>query len=143
VNPSPKKTPKPTRSSKPRPQQALIAFIHRVDQSLCELDEALKQLEQEPLGAEEISIIANEINTMAKGREALAAGLRTDIYNKYKTIVMKHRGTAVVNVINHTCQGCYVQLPTGLITKIQAQDQISFCPSCNRILVTEENAGSD
>lgn len=127
----------PTPVKTARKQQKVLARLHRVDQLIQELDRALKVLEREPLDEQDVLFIASEINTLAKGRDTLASELKTDIYRKYKTILLRHRETAVVNVVNHTCQGCHVQLPTGFLTKLQFQDQIHFCPNCGRILVPE------
>jgi len=120
-----------------RPQQHLLAFLHRVDQLLAELEEALKTLEDEPLEEEDLQFIAEEINTLTKGRENLASEVRADVYRKYKSILMKHKETAVVSVVDNTCTGCHVQIPTSLTTKMRAEDKIYFCPSCGRILVIE------
>ena len=121
-----------------RPQQRLVAFLHRVDQLLSELEEALKTLEDEPLEEEEIQFIADEINTLIKGRDNLASEVRADVYRKYKSILMKHKETAVVSVIDNTCTGCHLQIPTSLTTKMRSENIIHFCPSCGRILVIED-----
>ena len=120
-----------------RPQQRLLAFLNRVDQLLAELEDALTKLEDEPL-EEDLQFIAEEINTLTKGRENLASEVRTDVYRKYKSILMKHKETAVVSVIDNTCTGCHVQIPTSLTTKMRSEDKIYFCPSCGRILVIED-----
>jgi len=120
-----------------RPQQRLLAFLHRVDQLLAELEDALTTLEDEPLEEEDLRFIAEEINTLTKGRDNLASEVRADVYRKYKSILMKHKETAVVSVVDNTCTGCHVQIPTSLTTKMRSEDRIYFCPSCGRILVME------
>jgi uncharacterized protein len=58
------------------------------------------------------------------------------ILGKYEEIKTKRNGIAVVKVIRGNCGGCFINLPQGLLRKVQER-QIEFCSSCGRILYVD------
>ena len=57
--------------------------------------------------------------------------LDTPIRNRYKRLAGS-RGRFIVPVINGTCFGCFVTIPTALSS--ERNEELRFCDSCGRFL---------
>jgi hypothetical protein len=67
------------------------------------------------------------------GRDAIVAQLEKTLVRRYERIREK-RGTAVVEVVDETCQGCQLRLPAQQANELRRSEEIHQCPQCNRIL---------
>ncbi len=77
------------------------------------LDEALAQLE------EKIAEMEGALDPRVRSRYQRLAGKRT---------------RTVVPVINGTCYGCFVSVPTALASNADRNEELRFCDSCGRFL---------
>lgn len=77
--------------------------------------------------------LQSQRRTVLVGRDELAAKLEKALVRRYERIREK-RGTAVVEVIDGTCQGCQMQLPAQQVIELQRGEDIQQCPQCVRIL---------
>ncbi len=93
--------------------------------SVIEEDEKQARARLEELGAQRQQVLA--------GRDEVVASLDKVLVRRYERIREK-RGTAVVEVVDGTCQGCQVQLPPQQFIELQRADEIQQCPQCVRIL---------
>ncbi len=88
--------------------------------------------------AREVKKAVTKINTrkktVLKKRKALAPELQSNIMKRYDMLREKRNGTAVVQAINGVCQGCFMTIPPQQANEIRKGDQLSFCPTCQRIL---------
>lgn len=64
--------------------------------------------------------------------QEIEAELPENLRRRYKQI--EGRGRAVVPVINGTCYGCFMSIPTAVVNDIQRNDAIRACDHCGRIL---------
>jgi uncharacterized protein len=77
------------------------------------LEDALAQLE------EKINEMEGALDPRVRSRYQRLAGKRT---------------RAVVPVINGTCYGCFVSVPTALASDADRNEELRFCDSCGRFL---------
>lgn len=59
--------------------------------------------------------------------------LEPAVRSRYERIA-KGRGRAVVPVINGTCYGCFVSIPTAMTAEMIHNDEIRSCDNCGRFL---------
>ena len=60
-----------------------------------------------------------------------------DIFSKVKS--GQANGIAVVSVKNAVCQGCHMNIPPQMYNELQRSDDLKNCPSCQRIIYSENN----
>ncbi len=79
------------------------------------------------------------LNTLNAERDEIAVQIDRDYLKKYQTI-KKARGAALAEVENGSCTGCHMVLPPQLNIRILKQEELIFCPNCQRFLfVRPEN----
>ncbi len=107
-----------------------------------ELAELLQKTRAELVSAEKQ--IAGQVEDLKESlarhraeRDAVAAGIDEALRQRYEMIFNRRGGIAVVPVKSGTCQGCRMKIPPQLHNQIQREDQIYFCPNCQRILYCE------
>ncbi|MGV8078857.1 MAG: zinc ribbon domain-containing protein [Syntrophales bacterium] len=93
--------------------------------------------------AEELSLADEELRTTKEKSEALREKVPPDILRKYDNIRNVNAGVAVIGVWKEVCQGCRMNLPPQLYNEIQREEEIRFCPNCNRILYWDDQSSED
>ena len=74
-----------------------------------------------------------------KVREKFVRELDGEILSKYNLIRSRRNGIAIVEINSNTCGGCFMNLPPQLIIEIRKKNKIIQCPSCQRILIWNED----
>lgn len=97
--------------------------------SLQELDIMKKEKKEE----EEAGFEFETLKKLEEARSSIVSQLKDHIYRKYVRL-NKRYGNAIVPVVNNTCQGCYLVLPTQMISDDEKNQSVVTCPSCGRIL---------
>ncbi|MQK95672.1 hypothetical protein, partial [Escherichia coli] len=65
------------------------------------------ELEQKKTELEnKIEELHQEIERLKNFRKETALNIPSSLYDEYRELMKKHKGTAVVQVINSVCQGC-------------------------------------
>lgn len=112
--------------------EALTAAAGAAEQLLTELQATATQK------ADELRARAEEVRAAVvrerAARDHMAADLDANLRRKYEQIFERRGGTAVVEVRNGTCQGCYMNLPPQLFNELQRTRDVRLCPNCHRIL---------
>ncbi len=105
-------------------QLDLLVALQDIDLMLKELDD-VKQLgfEVRTEGAE----------ALQKAREELTQKIGKPLLGKYERLRARYK-RAIVPVKGDTCLGCFMRLPTYLITHKDKHNQIITCEGCGRIL---------
>ena len=88
----------------------------------------LKEVEQ--LGFE---MKSESSETLEKARSEMVEKIGKPLLGKYERLRNRYR-RAIVPVKEDTCLGCFMKLPTYLITHMQRDQQVISCESCGRIL---------
>jgi predicted nucleic acid-binding Zn-ribbon protein len=65
--------------------------------------------------------------------EEMEASLDPQVRSRYARLAGK-RPRVVVPVINGTCYGCFVSVPTALSSDADRNEEIRYCESCGRFL---------
>jgi predicted nucleic acid-binding Zn-ribbon protein len=86
-----------------------------------------------------------EIEGFIKDFEAKRSAAEKEIDSKimvpYNRILKGKESLALVKVENHSCQGCYMEVPPQIINEIKMNDKLIFCEMCARILyIPDESA---
>jgi len=79
--------------------------------------------------------LAQQIASFDDERQQLVARLDTDLYAVYQRTADRCGGLAVVNVVDGSCEGCYLRVRPQLISEIRRQESIVTCPHCLRLLL--------
>ncbi len=91
--------------------------------------------------AEETEKVRVNIESINKGkktkdnhRKKQAALIKKNLLRKYNTLRERRNGTAVVNVLDGVCQGCFMAIPPQKYNMLLKGDQMFDCPTCQRIM---------
>jgi uncharacterized protein len=91
--------------------------------------------EKERLHAERSRALAADLERLTAGRSRLASELDETLRKRYQLIFERKDGLAVVEVRREgDCGGCRMRVSPQLITQIHRNEDVVFCPSCQRIL---------
>ncbi len=72
---------------------------------------------------------------LKKQRESSAAALPVKEIERYEQMRQRKAGIAVAAVVQQCiCSACHVKIPTGVMSNARVQSDMTFCPSCGRIL---------
>lgn len=104
-------------------QQQLAATKKLVDEELKELAERAKAIE-----ARLVELKAERAN--------LAAPIETETLGLYDRL-MKNKGDAVAIMEAGVCKGCHVKVVSGTLQSLKANEKITQCEQCGRILYQE------
>jgi predicted nucleic acid-binding Zn-ribbon protein len=96
--------------------------------------EALWQAEQEELLADKARAEA-EAARLLEEREKRAAGMEKGALGLYEKLRSLKQGRGVSRVERGACQGCRISLPTHIVQRVRAGNELVQCTSCERILV--------
>ena len=104
-----------------------------------ELEQGVAQIQREH--TEESALVNEEVAKLneriagLQGKRAKAASEVDDkLREEYERIAAKKGSSALAAVVGHTCQGCFMQIPTHLDHTLQGGKTLVHCPNCNRIL---------
>lgn len=102
-------------------QQVLKEAQAVVDAEVGQLDDREKNLQK-------------ELGELQANRGELAAAVDESALNRYERI-MKTRGDNVIVGIEHgVCGGCHMKIPAQVIVHCRAQQELTTCTNCGRIL---------
>jgi len=87
-----------------------------------ELEQKIKETEQ-------------ETQQYQRQREELVKNIRKPILHQYERIRRGLGSTAVVEISNYACGGCFSSIPPQKVVEIKTMSQLIMCESCGRILV--------
>lgn len=68
--------------------------------------------------------------------------LPVPVRKRYKLLLDRRGGVAVVEARNGACQGCNMHLPPQLFNSLFLVEEIQSCPHCNRLLYVEQEPAS-
>jgi len=81
----------------------------------------------------ELDVIEKTIHDFKEARDKLLNFVSDNLRSTYNTLIEKRGGTAVVNLKNGVCLGCFMNIPPQLFIEATKNRQLILCPSCNRI----------
>ena len=112
--------------------ETLTATATEAEQCLSDLEAALAvKISERRAG---MGQLLEDVARERQVRDRMASALDVSLRQKYEQIFERRGGTAVVEVRNGTCQGCYMNLPPQLFNELQRTRDVRMCPNCHRIL---------
>ncbi len=123
-------------------EEILLQTMYEIDEYKKKIENIKKEtsskkseLEQKKTELEsKIEGLHQEIERLKNLRKEIAINIPSSLYDEYRELMKKHKGTAVVQVINSVCQGCFLHIPPQLYVEIKLNQSIKYCPQCGRIL---------
>jgi predicted nucleic acid-binding Zn-ribbon protein len=121
----------------------LSSAAAEIQKRLDDLEETLATREQDAKGG--LDAFAKQQTELEERRAALGARRSEEakkvdptLLGKYENIKRKRAGIAVVPVVSGTCKGCNMNIPPQLANVLRRADSVELCPSCNRIIYSQE-----
>jgi hypothetical protein len=101
------------------------------------VQEEKKFLGEKSKAEQEIKELDDKMKVLESKRQQKAKEISPRILSQYERILKGKDGLAIVPVVNHSCGGCYMNVPPQLVNEIKKHEELVCCESCARILYTE------
>jgi predicted nucleic acid-binding Zn-ribbon protein len=98
------------------------------------------ELMQARLGDEHKKLVAEQsaysikLEQLAEERGATVATIENERLHIYENLRQQKRGVAVTEVSDNSCGSCGATITSALLQNARSQRQLSYCPTCGRIL---------
>ncbi len=102
-------------------------------ESRMEQIQARLQQEHQKLIQERMELV-KVLETLRAERDAAVGSIRAGLVAKYDSLRQEHRGVAVAEVKDNACAACGTTLTAALQQSARHADELTYCPSCGRIL---------
>jgi len=108
------------------------------EKALAEAEAAAKAAKQQ-IEAERAATAGQQTALRAE-RDAAAAAVPEELYERYRVYAPRHHGVAVATVDGEACSGCRVHLRPYVVQRLRRPeyDDLVECESCGRMLYFEE-----
>lgn len=83
---------------------------------------------------EEREVLAKEVENLVAERQAAVGPVAAKMLEQYESLRRQRRGLAVAEVAENACSACGTTLTAALQQNARHADQLTYCPSCGRIL---------
>lgn len=91
----------------------------------------------------ELEEVKNSYEPKKELKEKTLQTLDPEIVPLYHKIFDKNNGEILAVAKNEVCTGCYMNVPAQMFNEILTYTKIIQCPSCQKILYTEEESDSE
>jgi hypothetical protein len=129
-------------------EEEIIEIMVKVEDLKKDFESTSKLLKEKEKVAEaekkkllsEMDSIDKTIVDLKQQRDNLLSVVDKTLRETYSMLISRRGGTAVVNVKNGVCLGCFMNIPPQLFIEVTKNSRLILCPSCNRIFYfTEES----
>jgi len=80
-----------------------------------------------------VKVLQQNLATVEAERAELAKGVNEDLLKIYNRL-FANKGEAVVPLVHEVCSGCHMKLTTQTALRVKAEQSITHCEQCGRIL---------
>lgn len=130
------------KESNDRVEEEIIVLMEQLDKMGVDLNRREEQFDRNQQAnqlkkdtiIQELQGFEKEIEEKRKMGESLIKRCEKDILSRYRKVIAKGNGLAVVAVVDGICQGCYINIPPQLSNEVLRQSTLITCPYCQRIL---------
>jgi predicted nucleic acid-binding Zn-ribbon protein len=127
-------------------EDEILALMEEIDNAKKEIakekeilfQEEIKIKEQEKQVSLELEEIERKLKEFDAQRQTITPQVNADALKKYDKILLSKGGLAIAQVVNGSCQGCYMHLPPQMINEIRIKEKFILCENCNRFLYTND-----
>jgi len=78
--------------------------------------------------------LKKELAELSSNRQTLAGAVDESILNRYERIMNTRGDNVVVDIARGICGGCHMKIPPQVVMSCRAQQEITTCTNCGRIL---------
>lgn len=78
--------------------------------------------------------LQKDLTELSSNRDSLSAGVDGTVLNRYERIMNTRGDNVIVDIEHGVCGGCHMKIPAQLIVSCRAQQEITTCTNCGRIL---------
>ncbi len=129
-------------------EEEIILLLERVEELRKDYEAATSQIKKREKEVEaerkelekELGSLDSIVADLKKERDNLLKLLSGEAKARYKVLMERRGGLAVVNVKNGVCLGCFMNIPPQLFNEVTRNARLITCPSCNRIFYYVEEA---
>lgn len=126
-------------------KRKLVELMHEIEAAKKDIEETLIAMSRAKKAFDKLKAAhAKELEAgkgkLTEGREKVqqaALQVDEDLLAKYRRI-KQHRSNPVAHLKNKRCQGCNMEVPSGVLQDLQKGDRIVTCENCGRILLVAE-----
>ncbi len=128
-------------------KRKLVDIMHRIEKSEVEIKETLVKMSNakkqfdllKEAHAKEIDAGKEDLEKLRANVEQASKGIEPALIARYKAI-KQHRPNPMAKLVGDRCEGCKMQLPSGVLQNLKTEGNIVECENCGRILYVEEEA---
>lgn len=105
------------------------ALQAEIDKDLVVFAEFSANVEKEAAAAEK------RLGSLQDRRKArMSSKVPPEALALYTRLLSAREGVAIAHLDGRTCQGCYMEIPTNMVVRVNRGVELVQCPSCDRIL---------
>ena len=78
-----------------------------------------------------------KLDEYLKQQQEIGKRLSPELMTRFQKVSKMNNGSAVIQVKNGTCMGCFMSIPPQLFIEVQRGNSLISCPQCSRILFHE------
>jgi len=129
-------------------EEDILKLMEEIDTASVKVKEEKAKFEEESKQSNaDIKIVEDRIKEI----ESSIAGLKTNrnelvplldqkILKNYERILESKAGLALAEIVNDSCSGCYMLLPSQVINEVKMKDKVVHCESCRRMLFIKDES---
>lgn len=119
----------------------LISSETDITETLVKMSRAKKSFDElKLLHSQELAAGKGDLELKQQQVHAAARNVPADLLNQYRKI-KQHRANPVAHLVNKRCQGCNMEVPSGVLQEIRNGDHVVVCENCGRILLSVDEEG--
>ncbi|MEG2202810.1 MAG: C4-type zinc ribbon domain-containing protein [Christensenellaceae bacterium] len=127
-------------------KRKVVEVIHRIEKSETEIKETLVKMSNAKKAfdqlkeAHSIELEAGkaDLEKLRLNVQKAAQNVDETLMQRYKAI-KQHRANPIAKLNNDRCEGCNMQLPSGVLQNLKIEGNIVECENCGRILYVTED----
>lgn len=126
-------------------KRKVVDIMHRLEKSETEIKETLVKMSNakkqfdalKEQHAKEIDAGKGDLEKLRASVQKAAKGIDPALMDRYKAI-KQHRPNPIAKLVGDRCEGCKMQLPSGVLQNLKIEGNIVECENCGRILYVVE-----
>jgi len=79
------------------------------------------------------------LEVIMRERDEIADKIDKIVLGRYEKTREHNRGSAIALIENGVCQGCFVNIPPQLVSKVVVGETVERCPNCARFLYVKDS----
>lgn len=126
-------------------KRKVVEVMHRLEKSEGEIKETLVKMSNakklfdqlKEAHAKELDAGKGDLEKLRADVAKAAKNVDAALMEKYKQI-KQHRPNPIAKLVGDRCEGCKMQLPSGVLQSLKTEGNIALCENCGRILYVIE-----